>query len=109
MKMTPREKLSYVLIILAIVITLIMIIWYALSHSPTDIQTIIALVVTPYLFIFTMYERLNNRINDKYDKLNDRITTEISDVRKDFQKELGEIKQTLGRMWLRAEGSQTRV
>ncbi len=100
-----REKLSYILIGLALLLILIAILWYGLTNSPTTEQFIALLILSPYLFAFGVYERLsrkgeknyerlNDRINGNYEKLNDKI----SQTREEFQHEMGEIKQTLGRI-----------
>ncbi len=89
-----KEKIAFILIIIWISLLLVMILWYLLGHSPTLEQILTMAVISPYILVFGIYERLNNRINDNYERLNDKI----SRTREDFQKELGNIKETLGRI-----------
>lgn len=89
-----REKILNYLIVFWFILMLIMILWYTFGHSPTVDQILIMAVVSPYLLIFTIYERFNRRVNDVYEKLNDRI----SQTREDFHKEFGEIKSQLGKI-----------
>jgi membrane protein YdbS with pleckstrin-like domain len=89
-----KEKIAYILIVVWIILVAIMILWYTFGHSPTVEQILTIAVVTPYVFVFGIYERLNNRINDNYEKLNDKI----SKTREDFHHELNEIKTQLGRI-----------
>ncbi len=88
--MNIKEKIAYVSIAFSILLALIMVLWYVFGHSPTDIQVLTVLVLSPYLFTFGIYERLNSRIL----KVNDKI----SQTREDFQKEFGFIKNQLGRI-----------
>jgi len=89
-----KEKIAFILIIVWTFLLLVMILWYLLGQSPTPEQILTMAVISPYILVFGIYERLNNRINDNYEELNDKI----SQSREDFQHELGEIKQTLGRI-----------
>ncbi len=99
--MNLKEKISYVLIAFSILLALVMIIWYALGHSPTDIQVLIALILSPYIFAFGIYERISNKFDAKIEKLDEKISqtnSKLSQAREDFQHQLGEIRQSLGRI-----------
>ena len=89
-----KEKIAFILIIAWAFLLLVMIIWYLLGHSPTPEQILTMAVISPYILVFGIYERLNNRINENYNSLNDKI----SQTREDFQKELGMVNKTLGRI-----------
>lgn len=88
--MDLKEKIAYISIAVSIVLALVMVLWYIFGNSPTDIQVLTVLVLSPYLFTFGIYERLNNKIS----KVNDKI----SQAREDFHKEFGVIKSQLERI-----------
>ena len=88
--MIAKENIANFMILVSIILALVMVLWYVFGNSPTDIQVLTVLVLSPYLFTFGIYERLNNKIS----KVNDKI----SQSREDFHKELGEIKTQLGKI-----------
>ncbi len=85
-----KETLSNLLIILGMLLAIVMSLWYLFGQSPTTEQLLMAYILTPFLFTFGIYERLNGKV----EKINDKL----SKTREDFQHQLGEIRQTLGRI-----------
>ena len=81
--MTTKEKIIYALLIAWIILVIVMIIWHLSGHSPAIEELLAVIAIGPYIFTFGVYERLNDK---------------VSRAREDFQKELGEIKRTLGRI-----------
>ncbi len=85
-----KETVSNLLIALGVLLVIVMTLWYLFGQSPTTEQLLMAYILTPFLFTFGIYERLNGKV----EKVNDKL----SKTREDFQHELGEIKNQLGRI-----------
>jgi hypothetical protein len=81
--MNIKETVFSILMILSLLLAIALTLWYVFGDSPTLTQLIFGIVMPFALSIFGIYERLNNKIYQ---------TREI------FQKELGIIKQTLGKI-----------
>ncbi len=77
------EKIIQVVIGLSMFALVIFLLWFMFGHSPTLEQILILFVIPLTGVIFGMYERLNNKI----------ISTKVQ-----LFKEVGEIKQAIGRI-----------
>lgn len=100
-----RGKIIDILIVISLLLAVIFTIWYMVGDSPTPEQFLIIIVLPLYLLIFRTREYLNNKINKSHRNLFKEIaghhlnlSEKISQTRETFQKELGEIRQSLGRI-----------
>ena len=78
-----KQTISGILVVLAIILVIVMTVWYLFGNSPTTDQLLMTYLLAPILFTFAVYEKLNDK---------------VSNTREDVQKELSEIKIQLGRI-----------
>jgi hypothetical protein len=85
-----KEKIIIGLVTISIITLIIFMLWFMFGNSPTTEQLLLLLVLPVYLFMFGIYERLNNKV------INTR--EQILLTRESLQRGLGEIKFTLGKL-----------
>lgn len=85
-----KEMIIGILTALSVIILVIFLLWFMFGNSPTLEQMLMILVLPVYLFVFGVYERLNNKISN--------LNNKLSDTREGIQKQLGEIKVSLAKI-----------
>ena len=78
-----KGTISSILIVLAVILVIVMTVWYLFGNSPTTDQLLMTYLLAPFLFTLAVYEKLNDK---------------VSNAREDVQKELNGIKIQLGRI-----------
>ncbi len=72
-----------ILITLSVLLLIIFVLWFMLGNSPTLEQMLMIVVLPVYLFVFGVYERLNNK---------------IINTRESINRQLGEVKVSLAKI-----------
>ena len=85
-----KEKIVKVLLIVSLAVLVVFLLWFMFGNSPTIEQLFVLFVLPLYVFVFGIYEKMNARIN--------MLSSKIMETREQLQKDLGDMKQRLGRM-----------
>ncbi len=88
--MKAKEMTIHIMIVLSVLLLIFFLLWFMLGNSPTLEQMFVVLVVPVYLFIFGIYERLNNRVAN--------LNNKIMDTRESLSQQMGEIKVSLAKI-----------
>ncbi len=78
-----KETIINLAIFFSAVALFVLLLWYMLGNSPTVDQLLLGLIIPLYLFIFGIYEKLNNK---------------IMNIRELFIRDMGEMKVSLARI-----------
>lgn len=87
--METNQILNF-LLILSIVLAVIFFIWYISGNSPTAQEVLVVFVLPLYVFVFSVYEKVNKKI--------DNLHKIIFETRENMQKELGAMKIILSKI-----------
>lgn len=80
---TSKQITLSILIILSVILLVVYLVWFMFGNSPTSEQLAVVLVLPVYLFMFGIYERLNNK---------------IMNTRESIHRQMGDIRVTLAKI-----------
>lgn len=86
--MKVKELTIHVMTVLSVLLLIIFLLWFMLGDSPTVEQMFVVLVVPIYLFVFGIYERLNNKLMNTRENIN----RQLSDIKVSLAKIEGKLK-----------------
>ena len=78
-----KETIIKAVIVISFIVVVVLVLWFILGNTPPAELILGAFVFPLYIFLFGVYERLSTRIHESRELL---------------YKELGEIKQSLGKI-----------